>query len=72
VKTLVCGRCHLDYTDEDWGSLALAQRLAPSEVRRLALNWPADVCVEARRCSRCESMVVAKRRWPADHGGERR
>jgi hypothetical protein len=70
VRKLVCSGCQAVYQDETWASLALAQRIEPPEVRRLVLDWPPEVCIEVRACSRCSWLIAAKRPWraTAEHG----
>ena len=60
----VCCACGADYGEKEWLSLAVSQRIAAKEVRRLVRDWPEALCVEVRCCARCGHTMAAKRRVP--------
>jgi hypothetical protein len=58
---LACRACESVYDERAWQELALVERIEPDAVRRFVSIWPAGVCVEVRRCSRCGKSIAAKR-----------
>ena len=56
-----CSACGVRYSDADWIALRVSERLAPTEVRRLVLDWPDELCIEVRCCRHCGHPTAAKR-----------
>jgi hypothetical protein len=60
-----CSVCGASYSDPEWVALEVSERLGPSELRRLVLDWPEAVCVEVRRCTGCGHPIASKRAVPS-------
>jgi hypothetical protein len=56
-----CASCHTLLDDEVWDTLELVQRIVAAEISKLLLRWPADECVEVRRCGSCGKGISARR-----------
>jgi hypothetical protein len=56
-----CSVCGAVYSDEEWRSLRLTERIGASEVRRLVLGWSEAACIEVRGCRRCGRSIAVKR-----------
>ena len=61
VSVVRCVGCGTRLDDEAWSTLPLAERVDPSEVSRLVRDWPAQICIEVRRCPQCRRTIAAKR-----------
>lgn len=57
---VTCGGCGSKYGDEAWSGLRLSQRIEAVEVRRHVLEWPDDLAVEVRVCSKCAALIARK------------
>jgi hypothetical protein len=58
---VTCGGCGSRFQRRAWAELSIAERIEAVEVSRVVLNWPADFCVEVRRCPRCGREIAALR-----------
>jgi hypothetical protein len=59
--------CGAELDQRTWSSLALLARVEPSEIRRVALNWPTHLEVQVRQCGTCGAKIA--RKVPTDSEG---
>lgn len=55
-----CGACGAMYTEEQWRTLHIGQRVSSQEVRQLIRNWPTELVIEVRHCVHCGHLIPAK------------
>jgi len=61
----LCWQCGAEHVATQWATLQVVERVAPEEVKRLVLNWPADLAIEVRACRRCGAPIARKSAAPA-------
>jgi hypothetical protein len=64
ARGMTCHRCGAHYEMSEWQCLPLSQRLEPSELRSLLLNWSERLWIEVRSCAHCQTLIAAKRSSP--------
>jgi hypothetical protein len=60
-RAVRCSACGATYFEDEWGSLVLARRIEPSEIRRLVRGWDDGLSIEVRRCRSCSASIAVKR-----------
>jgi hypothetical protein len=60
ASPVACGRCGSRYDRAAWLQLAFVSKIQPLEIVRVIRHWPADACIEVRRCLRCENELARR------------
>jgi hypothetical protein len=60
TRLVTCGDCGATFECAEWSALAIIERIEPEAVRRLLRDWPQELRIEVRRCSRCGRAMASK------------
>jgi hypothetical protein len=60
ASPMACGRCGDRYDRAAWQQLAFVSKLDPLEISRVIRHWPANACIEVRRCVRCANELARR------------
>jgi len=58
TKSVRCGACSAQFSYAVWRKLTLVERVSAGEVRRAIVPWPDGMCIEIRRCARCNKELA--------------
>jgi hypothetical protein len=55
---LTCGRCRSTYDSNGWSDLELLDVIDSDCVQQGLSDWPPDLSIEVRRCTRCRGEIA--------------
>ena len=58
TKSIRCGVCSAQFSHAVWRGLTLVERVSEGEVKRALAPWPDGMCIEIRRCTRCNKELA--------------